>query len=124
MTQNQKQQIVTMRSQGSSFQAISEALDISINTVKSFYRREGKSLNPTCKQCGKPVEQKPRTRQKKFCCDKCRMKWWNSHPSEVKRKAVYEFTCAYCGQAFTAYGNNHRKYCSRPCYMKVRFKNG
>jgi hypothetical protein len=63
----------------------------------------------------------PAGRRKKFCSDECRVKWWNAHQNQVSRKAVYEFTCAYCGKSFTVYGNNHRKYCSHDCYIKDRF---
>ena len=56
-----------------------------------------------------------------FLPDKCRMQWWKAHIKEVNRKAVYDFTCACCGQQFQAYGNDHRKYCSRACYIKARF---
>ena len=37
------------------------------------------------------------------------------------RKAVYHFVCACCGEPFTAYGNENRKYCSHSCYIAGRF---
>ena len=40
---------------------------------------------------------------------------------ELKKRAVYDFKCQNCGKPFQAYGNNHRKYCSRKCYINERF---
>jgi hypothetical protein len=39
----------------------------------------------------------------------------------LHRKALYPFVCAQCGGEFQAYGNDHRKYCSRDCYVAARF---
>ncbi|MCD7944291.1 MAG: hypothetical protein LUH43_05310 [Clostridia bacterium] len=53
-----------------------------------------------CKCCGMPVEQTPGRKAKLFCSDECRLKWWNSHPDMVNRKAVYEFICLHCKKSF------------------------
>ena len=119
MTNQEKEKILMLKAQGTSFGAIAETLGLSVNTVKSYYRREGKATMNCCKQCGKPVEQKPRTRQKLFCSDNCRAAWWKKHRAEINKKSAKDFTCACCGEEFKAYGE--RKYCSRPCYMKARF---
>lgn len=119
MTDEQKLKIIEMRGKGVTFAKIADSLDVSLNTVKSFYRRK-QDLN-VCKNCGTPITQPPRARKKMFCSDKCRMKWWNSHPQNISRKAIYDFTCENCGRVFQAYGNDHRKYCSRSCYTKSRF---
>ena len=50
--------------------------------------------------------------------------WWTEHPERIRQKAVYEFICAKCGRAFTAYGNKKRKYCSHECYIADRFGGG
>lgn len=99
-------------------------LQISINTVKSFCRRHSlvtRIDGAVCEQCGKPIDQNPGRKRKRFCCDACRNKWWNAHLTLVKRKAVYTFTCPACGKAFTVYGNSHRKFCSHACYIAYRF---
>ncbi|MDR0883423.1 MAG: hypothetical protein LBN05_02285 [Oscillospiraceae bacterium] len=59
---------------------------------------------------------------RRFCCDACRLAWWKAHPKQVNRKAIYKYICPVCHKAFTAYGNNHRIYCSRKCYGKSRVK--
>lgn len=125
MTNLQKEQIKAMRLQGIGYIKIGEALGISDNTVRSFCRRNGlgeTSKNTVaCKQCGRPVKVTPKQKPKKFCSDACRTAWWNSHLDCVARKAVYEYTCAHCGNSFTAYGNKNRKYCCHACYIADRF---
>lgn len=77
MTHEEKKQIGKMRAAGMSYTRIAEALDISINSVKSYCRRHGlgadtalqetqpvqaESCQPpqeatACEQCGSPVRQ-------------------------------------------------------------------
>lgn len=124
MTDEQKKQIIALRRNGAGYGNIASQLGISINTVKSFCRRHSLAAPPTdslCEQCGRPIAQNPRRKRKRFCCDACRNKWWNSHLDLVKRKAVYIFTCPTCGKEFTVYGNSHRKFCSHACYIAYRF---
>ena len=125
MTAKQEMQIQSMRMQGIGYRTIGKTLGISDNTVRSFCRRKelGKPNKATimCKQCGKPIKITPKQKPRKFCSDACRTVWWNSHPECIKRKAVYEFTCACCGKSFTAYGNKNRKYCNHECYIADRF---
>ncbi len=121
MTDLETRQIEDLRKQGNGYKKIAQLTGLSINTVKSFCRRIGTSDSSQCMQCGKEIIQVRGRKEKKFCCDACRMKWWNSHQDQVRRKAVYEFTCQACGTIFTAYGNAHRKYCCRACYLKGRY---
>lgn len=103
---------------------IAAQLQISINTVKSFCRQHSlaaRTAGAVCEQCGKPIDQNPGRKRKRFCCDACRNKWWNAHLELVKRKAVYNYTCPACGKEFTVYGNSHRKFCSHACYIAYRF---
>lgn len=132
MTDKEKKQIAEYREQGHSYTEISKMMDLSINSIKTYCRRNklggGAAYEApvilsdhVCEQCKKPVLQNPGRKLKRFCSDKCRMKWWNTHMDQVKRKANYEFTCACCGKTFTAYGNAGRKYCSHGCYIEDRF---
>ena len=118
MTDAQKSTVLTLRSKGMSFSKIAETVGLSVNTIKSFCSRHKGQF---CLCCGEPITQPPRVRQKKFCSDKCRMKWWNAHIKDVNRKAMYDFICSNCGKPFQAYGNNHRKYCCHRCYILARF---
>ena len=124
MTDEQKQKLILLRRSGDGYGQIAAALGISINTVKSFCRRHGLAAEVKgsgCEQCGKAVSQNPGRKRKRFCCDACRNKWWNSHLELVKRKAMYTFTCPGCGKEFSIYGNSHRKFCCHECYIAYRF---
>ena len=91
MTDEQRQKITNLRTAGNGYKKISKLLGLSENTVKSFCQRRklgGAVVNlsaevAVCKCCGKPVPQNLGRKQKKFCSDQCRMKWWNSHPLAV-----------------------------------------
>lgn len=135
MNQYQKEQVLALRGSGETCAYIAENLGLSVNTVKSFCRRNSIQAKPetkngnaastdkagACPQCGSKITPVSGRKPKKFCSDGCRVLWWNSHSGEVKRKALYTFKCASCGQDFTAYGNAKRRYCSHSCYCKDRF---
>ena len=137
MNQNQKQNIIQLRSQGLGYTKIANALNLSVNTVKSFCRRNnvitGKGVVEfvknnmnlsSCEQCGKAIQQVHGRKLKRFCCDKCRNQWWNSHLHLVERKATYKCQCLNCQKIFDVYGNKTRKYCSHECYISHRFGGG
>lgn len=136
MTDAQKIKIGNLREAGYGYKKIADEMGLSENTVKTYCRRHGlggylaKEMNTErqekhlCLCCGVPVEQLPGRKEKKFCSDKCRNKWWNAHLDKVNRKAVYEYECPHCKKSFTAYGNANRKYCSHECYIADRFGGG
>ena len=133
MTKDQKEDVITMRKKGCSYGEIAKMLGISRNTVKTFCTRKGIKVGmddqpvdetpgfKKCVNCGRPVLQTPGRKEKRFCNDTCRTKWWNSHLHLVKRKAFYNFICPACGKPFTAYGARDRKYCSQNCYIATRY---
>ena len=127
MTNLEKHKIMTLREKGYGYIKIANELGMSANTVKSFCRRNS-ILKPkaddkhSCKYCGKEVAQNKGRKEKKFCSDKCRMKWWNSH--KVDRRAYHQRTCRNCGNEFTVYGAVSKKYCSHACYIRFRFGGG
>lgn len=112
----QKQTILAMRQQGSSYAEIADVLSISPNTVKSICRRsniKAAQQGPVCKNCGKPLERTARAKPKTFCSNQCRYSWWN----RVRGQRAYRCTCAGCGKEFISYGNPKRKFCGRECYL-------
>lgn len=124
MTNEQKTQIEYYRRKGHGYKQIAKLIGISVNTVKSYLRRNAlNDSNSVCEQCGKEIIQQKGRKHKRFCSDICRNKWWNSHLDLVKRAANYDFICAYCKKPFTAYGNSKRKYCCYECYSNSRIKN-
>ena len=132
MNDTQRQQIKELRGKGYGYGRIAQVLSLSENTIKTYCRRHGLGgvvANPSpisteghfCLCCGVPVQQTAGRKEKKFCSDRCRNKWWNKNLDKVERRANYEFTCPYCKKTFMAYGNKNRKYCSHACYIEDRF---
>ena len=122
MASKKASEILELRRQGLGYKTIAAITGYSVNTVKSTCRRHQVPNEKVCLQCGAKLDQTPHRKEKKFCSDKCRMAWWNSHPERVTRKAFYHLVCAHCGQPFESYGNQKRKYCSRRCYDDARRK--
>ncbi|GHT78039.1 hypothetical protein FACS1894104_0620 [Actinomycetota bacterium] len=126
MTATQKNQIKSMRMGGKSYAVIADALSISENTVKSYCRRNGlggiaaaeSDAQTYCHQCGTSLVQTGGAKAKRFCSDKCRTAWWNTHPEKLG--SAREFVCQTCGKAFKSYGKRERKYCSRSCYGRSK----
>ena len=138
MTDEQKRSIWRMREDGMGYKTIANELGISRDAVRQYCRSNGlqgyagacsmniKIMNEkeeACDYCGKPVEQHPIGRPKRFCSDSCRRAWWKEHPEKINRRdtACYDITCIYCGKKFVSYGNKNRRYCSHNCYVKDRF---
>ncbi len=126
----QKEQIALLRAGGESYNRIADTLGLSINTVKSYCRRNNlggvasivyeSGDGRFCCQCRVTLRQTTGKKQKRFCSDKCRMTWWNAHPEDVNHKTVRVFTCQTCGQNFETYGKRKRKYCSHSCYGRSK----
>lgn len=127
MTDQQKQAIRDMRFQNMSYAAIANTLMLSVNTVKSFCRRENISTSyisenqGRCKNCGGVLQHYPGAKRRIFCGDKCRYTWWNRQRKHINRK--YHLTCYGCGTEFES-SNKHRKYCGRECYFRSRYGEG
>lgn len=129
MDDRQRQQIRELREEGYGYGRIAQILEISENTIKTYCRRHGlggvatnlassEGKRQYCPCCKSVLELIPGRKPKKFCSDKCRMKWWNSHLDQVKRKANYSFVCPVCKKQFSVYGNANRKYCSHDATSK------
>ncbi len=127
IAESQKNTILTLRRQGSSYRQIAERLMLSPNTVKTICRRsEAKpdqltmSTLDACKNCGAPLSPNAGGRKRTFCSDKCRYAWWNT----VRSKKPYRLICYRCGKEFISYGNRKRKFCGRECYILSRYGEG
>ena len=129
MTNEQRVAITEHRNNGYGYKKISWLSGMCESTIKTFCRRNGLDGNTqeptleeitekTCLYCGKLIVQHPGRKEKKFCSDPCRNRWWNSHLNLVKRKAMYEFVCPTCEKTFSVYGNRNRKYCYHECYIE------
>lgn len=135
MTNEQQEKIRRLRLNGAGYTKVANELGMSKETVKSFCRRNGlagraedmsakqkEEEGVICRNCGKPLEQSPGKKIRKFCSKQCRETWWKKNPEKIKKRAVYKYICANCGREFEAYGNARRKYCAHDCYIADRFK--
>ena len=128
MKPEQKNMIQDLRNSGCGYKEISEQLQISINTVKSYCKRHDltstKKRNSGsvrfCLQCGNEIKQEQHRKTKKFCSDRCRMIWWREHSSLLRTPSKQTFICPVCHEAFSAYSSTKQKYCSRLCYSRSR----
>lgn len=78
MSKHTQKEIKRMRMDGYGPTRIARELGLSINTVKSHIRRHPGMKNTVfCLQCGRAVPQTPGRKQKKFCSNKCRSRYWN-----------------------------------------------
>lgn len=134
MINEQKEKIRQLRMKGVGYTGIANELGLSKETVKSFCRRNGlagraekicldwkESDGKVCRNCGRKLQQISGKKTRIFCSQECREQWWKENPEKIKKKAIYEYACAYCGKKFKVYGNKHRKYCSHDCYITDRF---
>ena len=120
MTENESRQIQILRAKQFTCAQIADETGLPLNTVKSYLRRHPVATQSVCLQCGKPVTQTPHRKEKKFCSDRCRLRWWNNHPERITHRAVQTKMCLCCGAEFVAYRNEKQKYCSRECYNLAR----
>ena len=127
MDAKQKEEIAHLRMQGMTYEQVATQLQLSVNTVKSYCqrnrlggRKQAVSEKYFCRQCGMEVKQTLHRKLKKFCSDKCRMKWWNSNLKELHRKSGQSIVCPICKNVFIVYASANRKYCSRVCYGKSK----
>ena len=111
-----------LRFQGYGYKKIASILGLAENMVKSYCRRNPiDKESRLCVSCGKSIKSTPHKREKKFCSDKCRTKFWNSHSELINRKTVYSYVCVHCGKSFQSFYKD-RKYCSRSCFADARRK--
>lgn len=149
MTEIQKQQIIALRTKGLVFAEIANQMNLSINSVKSYCRRneivpdatasivsEPEHIDEatagslpesacesrsTCKLCGETLVNTPGHRQKTFCSAFCQRKYWRGHRGLMRHPSFITTTCPNCGQTFSDYAGHKRKYCSHACYISHRY---
>lgn len=132
MTLDEKNRIISLRQAGRTLTEIADETGIPRNTIKTFCRRQRLTSDnahapvdvcaeKTCLCCHKSIIQYPGRKEKKFCSDSCRMKYWNAHTGDMKCRSQVEFVCPVCGARYSDYAVRNRKYCSRDCYMLARF---
>lgn len=131
VTAYQERRIRELRQRGIGYRTIAAELGISRDTVRNFCTSHAlsgvaadQSFAPNvCPCCGGEIVQQHRGRPRRFCSDACCRKWWAVHPDAIRQnpEAQRRLKCAYCGKAFTVYGNAPRRYCCHNCYIRDRF---
>lgn len=119
LTDQQKEQINSLRLQGTTYPEIAKQLSLTESCVKTFCYRNRINL-VRCPQCGKIVLQTEHRKPKRFCSTKCRMTWWNHNADQGKRTPHHTQVCPVCNQTFDCYHSKQRVYCSRKCYVEAR----
>ena len=130
MNELQKEKIKELRKSGYGYKRVATELGISINTIKSFCRKEGlngvkgtvRSLD-VCLTCGSalPIS---KTKKRKFCSKECREKWWSKNRNKLNKKKARIEHCLSCGKEMRLYEFETRKFCSHACYIESRFGGG
>ncbi|GEM_PF-2307777 len=129
-SEREKQYIVAQRAMGKSFAQIGRELGRGESSIRYVFNhcmsKEPKPDETTprmvmgteipgaarCKYCGKDFTKSTLGGKRRFCSDHCRNAWCN----EQKRRVPYSRVCEQCGREFTAFGNPHKRFCSRKCF--------
>ena len=128
MTNEQRAIILAMRERGEKYQAIAEKTGIAVGTIRSFFARYNKGVvirpvsSDICLQCHQPILCRKVKRNRTFCSDQCRSKWWNAHRENLSTASAHQTICKVCRKKIITYSG--AKYCSRACYFIDRYKGG
>ncbi len=134
MSEQEKQYIVKQRALGKSFVQIGRELGRGESSVRYVFNHimdeetkadeviptaflgTGTSGTPKCRYCGRDFKRPAMGSKQLFCSARCRNAWGN----EQKRRTPYSRVCEQCGREFTAFGNPHKRFCSRKCFADSR----
>lgn len=134
MSEQEKQYIVKQRALGKSFSQIGRELGRGESSVRYAFNhivdtepKAGETaplaalgteapIMPKCKYCGRDFKRPALSGKQMFCSARCRNAWGN----EQKRRTPYGRVCEQCGREFTAFGNPHKRFCSRKCFADSR----
>ena len=129
-SEQEKQYIVAQRAMGKSFAQIGRELGRGESSIRYVFNhcmsKEPKPDETTprmvmgtkipgaaiCNFCGKVFTKSTLGGKRSLCSDHCRNDWCN----EQKRHTPYSRVCEQCGREFTAFGNPHKRFCSRKCF--------
>ena len=126
MTEAEKLRIHKFRQEGLGYKKIAAALDLPVNSVKTYLRRhpaneDAAAIPDICERCGKSIVQAPHRTRNRDRSDTWSIPWPNAHPDKGGKRTLHAFTCAYCGRSFQS-GAKGWRYCSRACYAAARKK--
>ena len=123
MTQLEKQEIIKLKNEGRSYKQISDLTGICVSTIKSLctrYQTKQNELVYYCKCCGKKLVFTNGKKQKQYCSDTCRMRYWRNNKDKMNIAHTIQVECPVCHRVFTDYETKKRKYCCWSCYMEAK----
>lgn len=116
MTELEEKRIWDLRSKGKGYKAISIELNLPIGTIKSYCTRNNVGSSK-CRCCGESIIQAPGRKQKKFCSERCKTKWWNRNRKIIKHRFIKPKICEHCGSSFLPIKRPTQRFCCRECYL-------
>lgn len=120
ITDQQKNQIYTLRSQGKTYNEISSLIGINAQTIKTFVRRHPNPVDiGVCKYCGKVLPKTFTPRKRIFCSNNCKGMYYQKYcPGKLR-------VCKGCDKEFhISYKHPEKIFCSEECYRRFRRING
>lgn len=120
ITNQLKNQIYTLRSQGKTYVEIEALTGISAEAARSFIRRHHNPVDiGVCKYCGKVLPKTFTPRKRIFCSRNCKGMYYQKYcPGKLR-------VCKGCGKEFhVSYKHPEKIFCSEECYHRFRCKNG
>lgn len=120
MTAEQKIQIIELRKQGKSIKEIADETGVNESPIKKQLAAF-KELGSYCICCGTPIP-KSKYKPRKYCSAKCKFEYYKLHPEVTTKKTYHRLICQCCQREFLSYAKAKRKYCSKSCASKSRFK--
>ena len=109
-----KESVIKLRESKLSIREISKETGVPVTTVARWLKEAEEILTAVCPVCGTKITYTRGHRPKKFCSDKCCIKWWREH-NEIKAKR-YLHTCEHCGKPFKSM-KRYQRFCCRSCYL-------
>ena len=120
MTAEQKLDILRLRKEGMKTKDIAEKVRLSEPNVKKILH-DVHDDETICLNCGAIIK-KSKYKPRKYCSPKCKFEYYKLHPEITAKKTYHRLICQCCHREFLSYAKAKRKYCSKSCASKSRFK--
>lgn len=86
-----KEEVIKLKIKEKSYNEISRILGVNESTAKTIYNRfKNSHLESFCPMCSKLLIQTKGHRQKRFCSNKCKNRYWNLMKAKRISKEAYE----------------------------------
>lgn len=110
--------IIRLKEKGYMVSEIAKETGRTIDSIKSFLKREKRNYGVKCLNCGEILVQPPHHAPRIFCCHKCALEFRNKTRSTEK---IVKKVCAHCGKEFYDEPGSTQRFCSRRCAGLSRY---